>query len=128
MIPEDFQLVKPGEVRVRFAPSPTGYLHIGTARGALFNYLFSKKHQGSFVLRIEDTDKERSSPEFEKDILEGLTGPKDLISEGNTGLTGKAKERTSIPIIWKSSWPRTRHIIASARKTSWKPRGSTRCR
>ena len=54
MIPEDFKLVKPGEVRVRFAPSPTGYFHIGTARGALFNYLFSKNHQGSFILRIED--------------------------------------------------------------------------
>jgi len=72
MIPEDFQLHKPGEVRVRFAPSPTGYFHIGTARGALFNYLFAKKNQGSFVLRIEDTDKERSSPEFEKDIIDGL--------------------------------------------------------
>ncbi|MCX6761155.1 MAG: glutamate--tRNA ligase [Candidatus Nealsonbacteria bacterium] len=72
MIPEDFQLVKPGEIRVRFAPSPTGYFHIGTARGALFNYLFAQKNQGSFVLRIEDTDKERSSPEFEKDIIEGL--------------------------------------------------------
>jgi len=72
MIPEDFKLVKPGEVRVRIAPSPTGYFHIGSARTALFNYLFAKKHEGSFVLRIEDTDTERSFPEFEKDIMEGL--------------------------------------------------------
>ena len=51
------------EVRVRFAPSPTGYLHIGGARTALFNYLYAKKHQGTFILRVEDTDKERSTEE-----------------------------------------------------------------
>ena len=69
---EDFQFVKPGEVRVRIAPAPTGYLHIGLARTALFNYLFAKKYQGSFILRIEDTDIERSDPAFEQDILENL--------------------------------------------------------
>lgn len=47
------------KVRVRFAPSPTGYLHIGGARTALFNWLFAKKHNGTFILRIEDTDGER---------------------------------------------------------------------
>jgi len=56
----------------RIAPSPTGNLHIGTARTALFNYLFAKKHGGSFIVRIEDTDKERGSDEFEADILNGL--------------------------------------------------------
>ncbi len=61
-----------GKVRVRFAPSPTGVLHIGSARTTLFNYLFAKKHKGDFVLRIEDTDKERSKKEFEKDILENI--------------------------------------------------------
>ncbi len=60
------------EVRTRFAPSPTGFLHIGGARTALFNYLFAKKNNGVFVLRIEDTDIERSKPEFEKDILDCL--------------------------------------------------------
>ena len=60
------------QVRVRIAPSPTGYLHIGTARTALFNWLFAKKHKGVFIVRIEDTDKERSKPEYEKDILEQL--------------------------------------------------------
>ncbi len=59
-------------IRTRIAPSPTGLLHIGTARAALFNYLFAKKHGGIFVLRIEDTDIERSDKKFEKDIFEGL--------------------------------------------------------
>lgn len=59
-------------VKTRFAPSPTGHLHIGGARTALFNYLFSKHHNGIFVLRIEDTDIERSRDEYTRDILEGL--------------------------------------------------------
>ena len=61
-----------GSVRVRIAPSPTGYFHIGTARTALFNWLFARHHGGQFIVRVEDTDKERSQPEFEKDILAGL--------------------------------------------------------
>jgi glutamyl-tRNA synthetase len=60
-------------VRVRIAPSPTGNLHIGTARTALFNYLFAKKNGGVFVMRIEDTDKGRSTKEFEENILESLS-------------------------------------------------------
>ncbi|MFN7717186.1 MAG: glutamate--tRNA ligase family protein, partial [Pseudanabaenaceae cyanobacterium] len=59
-------------VRVRIAPSPTGNLHIGTARTALFNWLFARHHGGKFVLRIEDTDRERSKDEFTSNILEGL--------------------------------------------------------
>ena len=59
-------------VRTRIAPSPTGYFHIGTARTALFNYLFAKKNGGVFVLRIEDTDRKRSSKEYEDDIFDGL--------------------------------------------------------
>lgn len=60
-------------VRTRIAPSPTGKLHIGTARAALFNYLFTRKQKGVFVLRIEDTDKQRSRKEFEEDIIDGLS-------------------------------------------------------
>jgi len=60
------------EVRTRFAPSPTGHLHIGGARTALFNYLFAKRYGGKFILRIEDTDLERSSIEPEKVIIESL--------------------------------------------------------
>ena len=48
------------KVRVRFAPSPTGYVHVGNARTALFNWLFARRHGGAYVLRIEDTDVERS--------------------------------------------------------------------
>jgi len=60
------------KVRVRIAPSPTGLLHIGLARTALFNYIFAEKNQGNFILRIEDTDLERSKKEYEKDIIESL--------------------------------------------------------
>jgi len=60
------------QVRVRFAPSPTGYLHIGGVRTALFNWLFARHEKGVFVLRIEDTDLERSTPEAIRAILDGL--------------------------------------------------------
>lgn len=60
-------------VRVRIAPSPTGNLHIGTARTAVFNWLFARNQCGTFVLRVEDTDQERSRPEYTQNILEGLT-------------------------------------------------------
>lgn len=59
-------------VRVRIAPSPTGNLHIGTARTAVFNWLFARHHNGTFILRIEDTDLERSRPEYTQNILDGL--------------------------------------------------------
>src|SRR5215213_5177950 len=59
-------------VRVRFAPSPTGYLHIGATRSALFNYLYARKTSGKFLLRIEDTDLQRSTDESTRSILEGL--------------------------------------------------------
>ena len=64
--------------RVRFAPSPTGYLHVGGARTALFNYLYARRHGGTFVLRIEDTDVERSSADMVTAILDGaaLAGPR----------------------------------------------------
>ncbi len=60
------------EVRARFAPSPTGTLHLGGARTALFNYLFARYHNGEFILRIEDTDRTRSTREFEQSQLEDL--------------------------------------------------------
>ncbi len=56
--------------RVRIAPSPSGNLHVGTARTALFNYLFARKHGGSFILRIEDTDTERSDDQYVKNIYD----------------------------------------------------------
>jgi glutamyl-tRNA synthetase len=60
-------------IRTRFAPSPTGYLHIGGARTALFSWLYARKHGGTFILRIEDTDLERSTAESVNAILEGMT-------------------------------------------------------
>ena len=62
-----------GNVRVRFAPSPTGYLHVGGARTALFNWLFARKQRGTMILRIEDTDAERNKPELVEGIIDGLT-------------------------------------------------------
>ena len=60
------------EIRVRFAPSPTGLFHLGSGRTALFNWVYARKLGGKFILRIEDTDRERSKPEFEKGIYESL--------------------------------------------------------
>ena len=60
------------EVRVRLAPSPTGFLHLGTARTALFNLIFARRYGGKFIIRIEDTDLERSEKKYEEEILNGL--------------------------------------------------------
>ena len=60
------------DVVTRFAPSPTGYLHIGGARTALFNWLYARNRGGKFILRIEDTDQERSTPEAVHAILDGM--------------------------------------------------------
>lgn len=60
------------EIRVRFAPSPTGFLHIGGARTALFNWLYARSNNGKFILRIEDTDRERSTDEYVDAIIEGM--------------------------------------------------------
>jgi len=77
-------------VRVRFAPSPTGYLHVGAARTALYNYLFAQANRGVFILRSDDTDTARSSEEFQKDILEhlawlGLEWDEGLVKGGEHG-------------------------------------------
>jgi nondiscriminating glutamyl-tRNA synthetase len=61
------------KIRTRFAPSPTGHLHIGTVRTALFPFLFSRKNKGTFILRVEDTDLERSKKEWEDELLKGLS-------------------------------------------------------
>lgn len=70
-ITEDFHLTD-SEFRVRFAPSPTGHLHLGGARTALFNFLFARHHKGTFILRIEDTDRERSTQDSIQAIFDGL--------------------------------------------------------
>src|SRR5947209_19813487 len=73
--------------RLRFAPSPTGYLHVGGARTALFNWLYARKFGGQFLLRIEDTDKARSTAESTRAIFEGLewlglTWDEDVVYQG----------------------------------------------
>ena len=70
--PADRSIVKMGSVITRFPPSPTGYLHIGGARTALFNWLFARNRGGKFILRIEDTDVERSTEQSVKAILDAL--------------------------------------------------------
>ncbi|MGB9598459.1 MAG: glutamate--tRNA ligase, partial [Minisyncoccales bacterium] len=77
-----FEFSQVGQVRTRFAPSPTGFLHPGGARTALFNFLFAKKNKGKFILRIDDTDKKRSKKIFEEDILENLRWLKIEWDEG----------------------------------------------
>ena len=70
------------KVRVRFAPSPTGPLHMGGVRTALYNYLFAKQNNGDFILRIEDTDQTRFVPGAEDYIIESLKWSKIIPDEG----------------------------------------------
>lgn len=81
------------KVITRFPPSPTGFLHIGSVRTALFNYLFARHNGGEMVFRFEDTDKERSRPEFEQDIIDGLTW---LGLEAGNEMPYKQSERTDL--------------------------------
>jgi len=85
------------EIRVRFAPSPTGYLHIGSARTALFNYLFARHHGGKFIVRIEDTDQMRSTVDSLRNIIEGLLWLNLKWDEGpEFALPSKGKEIKSM--------------------------------
>ena len=93
------------DVRVRLAPSPTGPLHIGTARTGLFNYLFARRTGGTFVVRLEDTDVARSSIAYEKDILDGLhwlgltwdEGP-EVAGDGDRGAFGPYRQMERLAI------------------------------
>ena len=85
-------------MRVRFAPSPTGYLHVGNARAALANWLHARRHGGAFLLRLDDTDAERSKPEFARAIAEdlrwlGLDWDEELRQSERGGLYAQAAER-----------------------------------
>ena len=91
------------QVRTRFAPSPTGYLHVGGARTALFNWLFAKHHGGEFVLRIEDTDEARNTKEARAAIFDGLEWlDLDWEGPGNEGLCGPyyQSQRRDIYLEW----------------------------
>ncbi len=80
------------KVRVRYAPSPTGYLHVGGARSALYNYLYAKNKKGDFILRIEDTDQARSTVESLKMMIEDLQWLGLHWDEGPDPVTLKDKE------------------------------------
>jgi len=82
------------KVRVRFAPSPTGYLHVGGARTAYYNYLFALKNEGDFIIRVEDTDEERSTTDSLKSMIEDLKWLNISWDEGpvNTALDEKGSK------------------------------------
>ena len=97
------EVVPMGKVRVRFAPSPTGPLHIGGVRTALYNYLFAKQQGGDMLLRIEDTDSARFVPGAEEYIVESLSWLGINIDEGiGAATTGKHAAKEIAGIISKS--------------------------
>jgi len=142
-------------VRVRFAPSPTGYLHVGGARTALFNWLYARRLGGTFILRIEDTDLQRSSEEMIRAILEGLTwlglgwdeGPflqsrnrveheakaRRLLAEGTAYrcwcdpglLDGKRKAAEALGLSWK--YDRTCAGVTATERSRLEASGSPAC-
>ena len=119
--------------RVRFAPSPTGYLHIGGARTALFNWLYARHTGGTFILRIEDTDAARNSQEAVDVILNGLRwlgldwdeGP---LTGDATGAS-KGSLRPVFPIATEGKLPAPRRSAAcrAASPTNTKARSNSRC-
>ena len=96
------------KVRTRFAPSPTGYLHIGSARTALFCYLFARKYGGEFVLRIEDTDRERSTEESVQAILQSMDWLGLDYDEGPFYQTQRFDRYREVCLLYTSPSPRDR--------------------
>ncbi len=124
-------------VRTRFAPSPTGYLHVGGARTALFSWLFARKHGGRFVLRIEDTDLERSTAESVNAILEGMTWLGLEYDEGPFYQTQRfdryaevIQELLDKGLAYRCNCPRERldELREEAMKRKEKPRYDGHCR
>ncbi len=115
-------------VRVRIAPSPTGEPHVGTAYIALFNYLFAKKHGGEFILRIEDTDATRSTPEFEKKVLDALKWCGLTWSEGpDIGGPYGPYRQSDRKDIYRPYRRQDRLATAMASAVSARPSGWRRC-
>lgn len=115
------------EVRVRFAPSPTGPLHIGGVRTALYNYLFARRHGGKMILRIEDTDSQRFVPGAEDYINEALAWLGIKFDEASTGSvaimvpTSRASVGTYIANMFRSCLMRVGHTMRSTLLPNWKP-------
>jgi glutamyl/glutaminyl-tRNA synthetase len=113
-------------VRTRFAPSPTGYLHVGGARTALFSWAFARHHGGTFVLRIEDTDLERSTPEAVQAILDGMNW---LGLQHDEGRFIRCSVWNVIVQCWRKCWLMAQPIIAIPHRGSrGDARASTCCR
>ncbi len=104
-------------VRTRFAPSPTGPLHIGGVRTALFNYLYSRHRGGEFLLRIEDTDRERSTDAATKGIIDSLDWL-GLERDGQTVFQSTRMDGT--PRSPGNCWPPERRTTATARRRNWR--------
>ena len=108
-------------IRVRFAPSPTGYLHVGGARTALFNWLYARRHGGTFVLRIEDTDAERSSWEMvdghprRPALARARLGRRARTSAARTRRTSSRERLERYRAMADASWPRAAPTTATAR-------------
>ena len=96
-------------VRTRFAPSPTGYLHIGGVRTALFNWLFARQHGGQFILRIDDTDQQRNVAEALQPILDGFRW---LGLDWDEGARGRRAVRTLLPVAEARPLPGRRAAAA----------------
>jgi len=105
-------------VRTRFAPSPTGLLHVGGARTALFNWIYAKKHGGTFVLRIEDTDHSRNTEQAKQVILDGLHWLGLDWDEGpQKGATTARTTRASVGRSTRNTFPAWRRPAISMRTT-----------
>jgi glutamyl-tRNA synthetase len=124
-------------VRVRFAPSPTGYLHVGGARTALYNWLFARRHGGVFILRIEDTDADRSKPELTEVILRSMKwlglnwdeGPffqSDRLERYRTLAAELEKRGSAYPCFCTVEELQARRAKAEAEKRAWKYDGVCR--
>lgn len=125
------------EIRVRFAPSPTGYLHVGGARTALYNWLFARHHGGVFILRIEDTDADRSKPELETAILESMQwlglswdeGPfrqSDRQARYREVLARLEQSGAAYPCFCTAEELQARRSLAEAEHRAWKYDGACR--
>lgn len=113
------------KVRVRFAPSPTGALHIGGVRTALYNYLFARQHGGDLIFRIEDTDSNRFVPGAEEYIIEsfrwlGIKFDEGVSFGGNYGPYRQSERRDIYKNMYRSCWITERLILHLIHRKNWK--------
>ena len=102
------------KIKTRFAPSPTGYLHVGGARTALYSWLFARHNKGEFVLRIEDTDLERSTPEAIEAIMDGMNWLNLEWDEGPYFQTKRFDRYNALMRCVKIRWRRVKNRVMTA--------------